>query len=747
MKKILLSVIVVILIIGLNGSGIFAVGRASAFFDDEEGSADNAFAGGALDFSLSAGAWEPNETAVNFLPGASATRMMHVIGGGSISFQYVVRITKTAGDDEFCNAFVLDASRDGVAGYHGNLMHFISLPVLIGADGDDAWVFVASLPSGADAPEDASCEFRFDVYGWQAAMADPSLGFNDYEGLENLLESGSSAVSGFSPIADARVEQGSGNSNFGNDTELKIRSKNSSGNRRSFIQFGFHFPGDTDILSAELKAYMSVAPNASRSYQAYRALGSWKEKNPGGITWNNQSSRAAIPSDTVLSGTEKNVWLSWNVTDDMAHMVSGGYTNNGWVVKDSVEDSSTPQEAKFRSREYNNPSFRPVLEIDFSAPAAATTHAVINEVYYEVGPQKGSDPDNEWMEIYNPTGSAINISGWSLCDSASCDVIPVSPGIPAHGFAVIAPASATFTKWSIQPDAVIIALGSNIGGGLSNSGDALILKNSAAAVIDAMSYGSDTSRLNPAAPLSGKGKSLARVIKGYDTDTAEDWVINATPNPGTNPSASGAETMRFTSEGIEVADLRDGLAPLEDDGSIVSDVEGGDTPTDEENGAVFDAVGVSASLPALTDGSVLLGGGNSEEYITERPVTTSENMSDPLSTETSTADQIDEQAGIALEANNPDITSTTIVTDDQLSEHTESGKQSETTFIETPFELESDTVTTSETGGAANSETGTPISGSPGSDDGAWKLPPADIPASSEGAILSGTSAEAPSGE
>ena len=78
-----------------------------------------------------------------------------------------------------------------------------------------------------------------------------------------------------------------------------------------------------------------------------------------------------------------------------------------------------------------------------------------------------------------------------------------------------------------------------IGNGLGNSGDRLVLRDAAGRLVDAVSYGDDTTALSPAIPLVAAGHSLERSPPGHDTDAAGDFVDNAQPSPGkgTGPRA------------------------------------------------------------------------------------------------------------------------------------------------------------------------------------------------------------------
>jgi len=168
---------------------------------------------------------------------------------------------------------------------------------------------------------------------------------------------------------------------------------------------------------------------------------------------------------------------------------------------------------------------------------------VINEVYYDVAPDKGNDggsQSDEWVELYNPNDFEINLKDWTIQDNGSTagDRVTLSHSakyIPAHGFAVLAKAAQTWGYWSIPSGASTIELGHEIGNGLSNSGDRLILRNPDGEIIDQISYGSDVTIHNPAITGVAQGHSIARQTAGLDTDQASDWVDLKIPNPGTNP--------------------------------------------------------------------------------------------------------------------------------------------------------------------------------------------------------------------
>lgn len=169
---------------------------------------------------------------------------------------------------------------------------------------------------------------------------------------------------------------------------------------------------------------------------------------------------------------------------------------------------------------------------------------VINEVFYNVDTShngKGSENNWEWVELYNPTSETKTLTGWKIADSNQTDSFPVGTiTLEPCSFAIVSPVSKEeFTdqsndggRWTIPDSVVFINIGSFIGNGLPPGGDAVILKNAGNVVIDAMSYGTNTSQLNPSVPDVASGHSLEREPDGVDTDSAGDFVDRTTPSPG-----------------------------------------------------------------------------------------------------------------------------------------------------------------------------------------------------------------------
>jgi len=155
-------------------------------------------------------------------------------------------------------------------------------------------------------------------------------------------------------------------------------------------------------------------------------------------------------------------------------------------------------------------------------------HVVFSEVLYDSW--VSGESEGEWLELYNPTGTAINIGGWTINDNNENYRIPNGTSIAAYGFLIISKGSSAFSsRYGFYPDL------SNFFLDLRNSGDFLILKNSSGTVIDQVAWKSGGSFItgwgSSSSPYADEGKSIMRSNLNQDTDTYLDWLSNRIPNP------------------------------------------------------------------------------------------------------------------------------------------------------------------------------------------------------------------------
>lgn len=190
---------------------------------------------------------------------------------------------------------------------------------------------------------------------------------------------------------------------------------------------------------------------------------------------------------------------------------------------------------------------------------------IISEVLYN---EPGSDPQGEWIEIFNNGASLVILDGWSIGDeetegatsgTESMYFFPtgatISPGeiqivsMGANQFLTLYGFLPTYELVSADdnPDVPNLMLNSSWdpdGGiiNLSNSNDQVLLLDSNNVLIDAVSWNS-TFAFDPAldSNAEGDGQSYFRIDPRTDTDTAADWALStgaALSSPGSIPEPS-----------------------------------------------------------------------------------------------------------------------------------------------------------------------------------------------------------------
>lgn len=153
---------------------------------------------------------------------------------------------------------------------------------------------------------------------------------------------------------------------------------------------------------------------------------------------------------------------------------------------------------------------------------------VVNEVYYE--------GIHEWIELYNGGDATADIKGWRICDHLSIEhcgsLNPEQKTEVLPGEYIVVAHDADDLSGLTIPAGVdkIYYAGSRIA--FNDTGDSVVLKDSAGTIIDMMSYGSDTFAFAPPVhKVANPADSLERIEPGLDTDTAADWKEKV-PTPG-----------------------------------------------------------------------------------------------------------------------------------------------------------------------------------------------------------------------
>jgi hypothetical protein len=179
---------------------------------------------------------------------------------------------------------------------------------------------------------------------------------------------------------------------------------------------------------------------------------------------------------------------------------------------------------------------------------ASSFTLLISEVFYDT---PGTDEDEEWIEIYNPTASAIDLSVYKIGDeeeqgkSEGMYQFPPEAGIPPTGVIVIAlEATGFYALYGFNPDYEVADTDPSVPDmvkysawatgkiALGNNGDEVLILDGGDITVDAMSYGNATTFFDPPCLDVATGYSLERSPVNVDTDTAADWIGQEFPTPG-----------------------------------------------------------------------------------------------------------------------------------------------------------------------------------------------------------------------
>ncbi len=171
-------------------------------------------------------------------------------------------------------------------------------------------------------------------------------------------------------------------------------------------------------------------------------------------------------------------------------------------------------------------------------PARAATYGdvVISEIMYD---PVGAEPDTEWVELYNPGSSSVDVGNWVLTDDANYPGGPITEGyctipsgtsIAAGGFLVVSQAALT----DISGEVVCTPTGTfelGDGSGFGTAADELALFNASGERV----FGSLALAYPDMDAGSNQGNSIGLVypLAGWSSDTA-DWAVETTVASGSN---------------------------------------------------------------------------------------------------------------------------------------------------------------------------------------------------------------------
>jgi len=173
------------------------------------------------------------------------------------------------------------------------------------------------------------------------------------------------------PTDDTYVDHGGTDENLGSTEKIVIRNDygyaGSSGwGWDALIKFDISsIIQGTTIVSAKLNIYyyeQLYYNHSNNILTLYRVTSDWDENT---VTWDNQPYYASQKTSIANVPSTINLWIEFNVTNDVKGYATGLYTNYGWKITDeNLWEHFDIPEFVFKTKESNNINYWPYLEIE-----------------------------------------------------------------------------------------------------------------------------------------------------------------------------------------------------------------------------------------------------------------------------------------------------------------------------------------------------------------------------------------------
>jgi len=297
--------------------------------------------------------------------------------------------------------------------------------------------------------------------------------------------------------------------------------------------FTYDFPNNTTTISGPppptvLTTFM-VDDAFNMNYDGFFLKGSWDANGQYDPSWAGGDEHSEFYDD----GTHGDVTADdhiWTCQQEL--VVDGGANTWEWGVNDSESNWIAG------NWQFTVPDETPQTHT-WIIPDVVDL--VINEIMYN-----SPGTDEEWIELYNNTGQAIDLEGWRVCDeNADHTPIVITAGysIAPDGFFTIS--IATGGNFPFTPD-----FDGTGNFALNNGGDAVRIWNSDNLLVDIVVYDDNTPW--PTEP-DGDGPTLSLISPDLDNYLAESWA--ASNEDGGTPGAVNFPITVVTPNGGEIIDL------------------------------------------------------------------------------------------------------------------------------------------------------------------------------------------------
>ena len=256
----------------------------------------------------------------------------------------------------------------------------------------------------------------------------------------------------------------------------------------ALIRFDFsEIPPGSEILEARLFLYHYSVWGEQISI--HRMLKNWTELgatwwepcegcNPWWQGWSQGNYVSSPTFSERVTGIEK--WFSWDVTGDVKEFLSGT-SNDGWFLKSAETTGTDLTSASFYSKDSNNPTLRPYLQVRFRTPPPLLTVEITSP---ENGSVVNARPLIVTGIVSDPTAT-VTVNG--VTPSLSGNTLQASVDLAEGQNTITAQAKDQYGQTATDSVTVTLLTMGTIAGTATDSQTGLPLPSGTVSVTDALS--------------------------------------------------------------------------------------------------------------------------------------------------------------------------------------------------------------------------------------------------------------------
>ncbi|WP_309892767.1 lamin tail domain-containing protein [Archangium sp.] len=254
----------------------------------------------------------------------------------------------------------------------------------------------------------------------------------------------------------------------------------------------------------------TTAPTAPSSLSASAASSSQVN-----LAWTGSTDNVGVASYNVYRSTDNFSFSPVASVSGTSHSDTGRAASTTYYYRVTADDAAGNESAASNTASATTPA------------ATSPAQVIINEI---LANEPGSDVTREFVEIVNVGGASIDISGWKVWDSTASRHTFVAGTVLGAGKAIV-----VFGSSAGVPVGLSNGVGASSGQlNLSNSGEAVSVRNAAGTTINAYTYSST---------LSGTdGVSMNR---GPDTSASGSFVLHTSLSTLTSSAGTRANGIAF----------------------------------------------------------------------------------------------------------------------------------------------------------------------------------------------------------